>query len=457
VKKFLMEIGFLKNLKLQKAILKKENKYIEKNYDKKRIAKIFGCKEIFSKCLNFVFSPSITWMKIKRINLIKKRTKVYDIEVNDKHNFIGNGIILHNSYSNGVIIEEILSLEKEYLDKTAIVIFDPVGIYWSIKFPNEQQKELLEQWDIKPKGFENVKVYVPKALKESYLKAGIPVDYTISIATNQFTADDWILAFNFDKTSEYAIILSKHINALLETKKPFSIDEIIERIKSDTSASQHTKNVLTNFFEVAKSWGIFEKEGMNINEIVKPGQASIIDLSRVKGEEWGVRNLIAAWITREVYYNRVLARKEEELAKLEGREPKFTFPLTWLIYEEAHNFIPSDKITVSTEPILTIAKQGREPGVSMICITQMPNKLHSDILAQTDLVISFRLTAKSDLDALHTVMQSYVKEELEKHINRLPRGWHGAAIILDDNLERIFEVNIRPRKSWHAGGTAALI
>jgi hypothetical protein len=38
----------------------------------------------------------------------------------------------------------------------------------------------------------------------------------------------------------------------------------------------------------------------------------------------------------------------------------------------------------------------------------------------------------------------------------LPR-WPGAAIILDDNLEKVFTVNIRPRLSWHAGGTATLI
>jgi len=72
------------------------------------------------------------------------------------------------------------------------------------------------------------------------------------------------------------------------------------------------------------------------------------------------------------------------------------------------------------------------------------------------LVISFRLTSRDDLQALHAVMQTYMAEEIEKFINRLPR-WPGAAIILDDNLEKVFTVNIRPRLSWHAGGTATLI
>ncbi|MCM8807867.1 MAG: hypothetical protein NC926_08025 [Candidatus Omnitrophica bacterium] len=47
-------------------------------------------------------------------------------------------------------------------------------------------------------------------------------------------------------------------------------------------------------------------------------------------------------------------------------------------------------------------------------------------------------------------------EEIEKFINKLPR-WSGAAIILDDMLEKVFTVNIRPRLSWHAGGTATVL
>jgi DNA helicase HerA-like ATPase len=361
------------------------------------------------------------------------------------------------SYSAGTILEEILQLEKTYAEKTAAIVFDPVGIYWSMKMPNEQQRELLALWKLEPKGFPNVKVYVPSELKQIYKDAGIPVDYAISISPKEFSPDDWILAFNFEKTSEFAVNLEKTVNSLLETREDFSIDDIVTRIRDDEQIPQHTKNVLSSYFEVAKGWGIFSKGGMAINDIVKAGEVSIIDLSRVKGEEWGVRNLLAAWITRQVYRERVIARKEEELAKIEGREVKKVFPMTWLVFEEAHNFCPSDKQTVSSEPIKIIAKQGREPGVGMIVITQMPNKINQDILSQCDLVISFRLTSRDDLQALHSVMQTYAQEELWKYIDRLPRAMIGSAILLDDNLEKIFTVNIRPRLSWHSGATAQLI
>jgi hypothetical protein len=361
------------------------------------------------------------------------------------------------SYSIGVILEEICKLEKEFLGRIAAIVFDPIGVYWSMKLPNEQQKSLLREWNLEPKGFEErVKVYVPYELKESYEKAGIPIDYLISLSPREFTPENWILTFNLERTSEFAINLERIINWLIERGIDFDLDDIIDAIREDGQMSQHVKNVLLSFFEIAKSWGIFSKEGMKIEDIVKKGQISVIDLSRIKGEEWGVRNLLAAWITCQVYRERIIARKEEEIARIEGREIKNLFPLTWLVFEEAHNFCPSNRKTVSTEPILRVAKQGREPGISLIVITQMPNKVHQDILSQCDLVISHRLTSREDLEALHRVMQTYVREELWKYLNTLPR-WPGSAVILDDNLERIFTVQIRPRVSHHAGGTAAIV
>jgi len=44
-------------------------------------------------------------------------------------------------------------------------------------------------------------------------------------------------------------------------------------------------------------------------------------------------------------------------------------------------------------------------------------------------------------------------EDLAKSINSLPK-WKGSAIILDDNSERIYQIQMRPRFSWHAGESA---
>ncbi|RLI98890.1 MAG: ATP-binding protein [Candidatus Aenigmatarchaeota archaeon] len=360
------------------------------------------------------------------------------------------------SYVAGVIVEEIASLPEEFRNNLAVVIIDTMGIFWSLKKPNEQQKDLLKQWKLEPKGFKNVKVFVPFKQVEEFKKAGIPIDGGISIAPYEFSPEEWSLAFNLKRTEPLAIALEKNLNELAEQKEEFTIEDLIIKIRDDEETSKEVRNALENMLSVANQWGVFGTQGVNIDEIVSPGTISVVDVSRLRATEaWSVRNLIVAILTRKIYQARVIARKEEELAKLEGREIKKSFPMVWLVIDEAHNFCGTEE-SVSLAPLLTIAKQGREPGVSLVVITQMPNKIHQDILSQCDLVISHRLTSRADIEALHAVMQTYMQEELWKYINLIPR-WVGAAIILDDNLEKIFLVQIRPRLSWHAGGTAALI
>ena len=51
---------------------------------------------------------------------------------------------------------------------------------------------------------------------------------------------------------------------------------------------------------------------------------------------------------------------------------------------------------------------------------------------------------------------TYMIKDIWKYIDSLP-GWLGSAIILDDNSERIYTVQVRPRYSWHAGESAIAI
>jgi hypothetical protein len=46
--------------------------------------------------------------------------------------------------------------------------------------------------------------------------------------------------------------------------------------------------------------------------------------------------------------------------------------------DEIENFIPAKKETAATHDILTLLKQGRQPGISLVLITQRPNKIHED-------------------------------------------------------------------------------
>ena len=72
------------------------------------------------------------------------------------------------------------------------------------------------------------------------------------------------------------------------------------------------------------------------------------------------------------------------------------------------------------------------------------------------MVIAHALTSRPDIQALRSIMQTYVLEDIEELLAGLPK-LKGAAIVLDDNSERIFSMQVRPRLSWHAGGSPSAL
>jgi hypothetical protein len=326
-----------------------------------------------------------------------------------------------------------------------------MGIFWSMKNPNEKDFHLLAKWDMRPKGFP-VQVFVPTGLAELYERQGIAFDEIFALRPSELSAQDWALTFGFSLQEPLGILLERVLKRLKEEKKNYTINDIIEAIEADERSSEKEKLALENRFISAKDWGIFSYEATPIEKFLKPGMASILDVSL---QEWNVRNLMLGILARKVYQIRMFARRKEELALIAGEAEK-KIPMTWFIMDEAHEFIPNDRRTAASDSLLTLVRQGRQPGISCVFITQRPNKLAEDVIAQADLIISHRLTAKPDLDALSQIMQTYLLEDIRKSISELPKT-KGTAIILDDNSERLYRVQIRPRLSWHAGGSPLAI
>jgi len=137
-------------------------------------------------------------------------------------------------------------------------------------------------------------------------------------------------------------------------------------------------------------------------------------------------------------------------------EEKMQEPLVWLALDEAHELLPKEGKTAATDALITILREGRQPGISLILASQQPGKIHTDVMTQSDTVIAHRLTARMDVDALGLLTQSYMRQGLEREIDNLPRV-KGAAVMFDDANERIFPVQMRPRSTWHGGGSPVAI
>ncbi|MDK2849927.1 MAG: hypothetical protein PWR32_594 [Candidatus Woesearchaeota archaeon] len=368
------------------------------------------------------------------------------------------------SYTMGVIAEGISALPAEIREKISVVILDTMGIYWSMKYPNKKDSKLLDSWGIEPKRLD-VKIFVPTGFFNDLKKKDLPVDYPFSLNAQDLSAEDWLNVFDIDLNTEVGAFIEKVINDIKDTFETYDLEDIIKFIQR-YDYSTEIKLIASNRFENAMHWGLFSSEGTKLEQIIKPGQVSVIDVSTyaaLAGAE-NVKALAIGLLAQKAFELRMKYRKEEEFSELNAKVNFFTkesekelkVPLVWFIIDEAHEFLPREGKTGASKALKTILREGRQPGISLVLATQQPGKIHQDVLTQSDIVISHRLTAKIDVDALGLLMQSYMREGLDKAIDNLPRE-KGSAIVFDDNNERLFPIRIRPRFTWHGGSTASVL
>jgi hypothetical protein len=273
-------------------------------------------------------------------------------------------------------------------------------------------------------------------------------------------ASDWCITFDIDINSPDGVLIERIVNNLRDKGGDYGVDDIIKMAKEDDRSKQETKDSVENRFTASTRWGIFSMEGTSLKDLVQGGQVTVLDVgcyATIPGTQ-GLRSLVIGLVAEKLFVQRMIARKNEELKSIretthfvgEKAEIKQQEPLVWLIIDEAHEFLPNDKETVATHPLVIILREGRQPGISLILASQQPGKIHTDVMTQSDIVIAHRITAKVDIDALGMLMQSYMREGLDKQLNILPRS-KGAAIVFDDTNERMYSMRVKPRFTWHGG------
>lgn len=362
------------------------------------------------------------------------------------------------SYTMGVIAEGIYDLPDEIKKNLAVIMLDTMGIYWTMKYPNNKDKEELDEWELEGKGI-NVQIFTPVGFYEEYKEKGIPTDFPFSIKTSEINSEEWCMIFNVAITESIGILIERVINNLKEEKNDYDIGDIVKAVDADDRSEQGIKDAVENRFLVAEKWGLFSKEGTLIEDLVIPGQITVLDVSAyttTAGAE-NLRSLVIGLVAQKLFVQRMTSRKAEEEAAIseeihffeeESEEKKE--PIVWLIIDEAHEFLPNKGKTPATLPLITVLREGRQPGISLVLASQQPGKIHTDVITQSDVVIAHRITANIDVQSLGGLMQSYMREGLDKQLNLLPPE-EGAAIVFDDLNEKLYPIRVRPRFSWHGG------
>ncbi|MBU2576681.1 MAG: DUF87 domain-containing protein [Nanoarchaeota archaeon] len=405
-------------------------------------------------------AKNLVCKKIKSIEKLSGVRNVYDLSVDKNHSFIANGLISHNSgksYTIGTMAEALSNLGVEESGNIAPLIFDTMGIFWTMKYKNEKDRELLDEWGLVAKNIP-LKVFAPFGYYQEYRDKGIEVDAEFAIKISELEPADWVTLFELKFTDPIAVVIESVVTELKESEKSYSFEKIYDLISRAENVSQEVKNSAMALFDAAKTWKVFDEEkGTTVRDLITAGETTVIDLSMYASlGAFNVRAMIIGLVSKKIFNERMSSRKDEEIQAVQHGANYMRYqvvrdmPLVWIFIDEAHEFLPREGRTPATDALVQLLREGRQPGISIVLATQQPGKIHTDAITQSDIVLSHRVTAKLDVQALNDITQSYLYESISDKLNALPH-LTGSAIILDDNSERIYPMRVRPRFTWHGG------
>ena len=352
------------------------------------------------------------------------------------------------SYSLGNVIEEV---NREMTDTVPLVV-DPMGIYWTMAEPNDEQQDLLWDWGMQPTGFVTT-ILVPGDPTERYgpevydemMRRGIEIE-SLRLNPSDISPDGWCELFDLNINKPMGIALYRAVRSLNESQDFFDLDELIEEVEYDEKANERTVDALVNRLEMAHEWGIFSDSYTDIWNNLDPSRINILDVSVLDPGKYGLRNLVVYVLTKKIFDERSKARRREEL-QLSSDIPK-----VWLFIDEAHNFAPSGSSSLAKDTLIRWIKEGRQPGLSLGIATQQPSAVSSDVVSQMDLIFCHKITTRTDIQSLNELSQEYMGSQLKTYIKKIDKV--GEAVCVDDEREVVKQVQMRPRMSQHGGSGA---
>lgn len=355
------------------------------------------------------------------------------------------------SYTLGVLVEELANIGNDI-----VLLVDPQGIFWTMAQENSSTQETDELWqfDREPRGF-RVNVMVPgdpverygsREVVEEMERRGIFIQ-SLRLNPSDLSPEMWCDLFNLDISSLQGILLHKTVRRCRQRLgADFMLDDIAAEAGKARALDQ-TKEAIERKIDMAHDWQLFEeREYRELWEILQPDAINIVDLSVIAQGRYGLRNLVLAVLTSFIFRMRTIARRREALGLTSDIKK------VWLAIDEAHNFCPSGSSSLSKEILIRWAKEGRQPGLSLIVASQQPAAIDAEVLTQCGVLLVHRITSKDDYRAIGALSQDYVSEGLVTQIKGLESP--GQTLLIDDERESVLRAQVRPRQSLHGGGSA---
>lgn len=318
------------------------------------------------------------------------------------------------SYTNSILVEELLDR------KVPVVIIDPHNEYTTLKYENEDERERLIKFGLKPKKY-------------------MTSEYAINIEENK-SAKQLKLNLNNLSASELIHLLPAKLSnaqiallySALKNINKIDLDELIINLEVEDSG---VKFILINIIDYIKKLGLFSGSPTGMKELVQPGKATLINLQGITDE---IKEIVVYKIAKDLFEER----------------KKNNIPPFFIVIEEAQNFVPERNFgEAKCSGILRqIVAEGRKFGISVAAISQRPSRIDKNIIANTSTQIILKVTNPNDVKAIVNSVEG-ITLETENEIVNMPIGTAMITGLIDMPLF----VDIRPRKSMHGGKTIQLV
>jgi hypothetical protein len=313
------------------------------------------------------------------------------------------------SYLAGVLIEELL---KPY-NSGAVLILDPHGEYHTLKEVEGRSEFISDGYRpiIRIFGKDEIKIRLSE------------LEY------------DELLNLLPGLTEKMEAMLSRAFRDLEGTK--FTARELMELIESSAgneaaTTAQAIRWRIRRYIEEVDV--IDDYEHMELKELLKPGQASVLQLTELSDME---QQILVSVLLKRILKARINAEKSQSGEKLD-------YPV-FVVVEEAHRFASRDS---RSYPVLkTILSEGRKFGVGVCLISQRPSKIDSDILSQCMTQIIMRIVNPADQDNIRSSVESIGREMIDE----LPGLTKGQALVAGVAINAPVLIRVRKRLTSHGG------
>ena len=314
------------------------------------------------------------------------------------------------SYMSGDIIEELMK------HNVTCMIIDPHGEYGAMRDPGSKGDA---KFGVEPRGFaDRINEF---AISNDSNDPNIrPLRFTFKTLEARE-----ILELTRSKDMKAISVMKKALDTLRESGELYSIGDVINVLTSEGGS----KNVLLiTELQLMDEMNVFAKKGNNIHELVENGKTTIINLKGVPPE---IQQLIVKRLSTFLF----------ELRK------KGSIPPLMMVVEEAHNYCPQQGTVLSSQPLSTIASEGRKFGLGLMVISQRPAKIDKNVLSQCGTQIILKVTNPNDVKAIAASVEG-LTNGMTDEITTMPIGM---AMVVGAGIESPLLIEVRPRESRHGG------